>query len=216
MYAAYSGIRQSTCTNEENASRVSRTKGGSVKKCVNLTSSLNYAETFRPSELMLETKNMRQSTPYATVKTSSFHLKRWILQKIVFVRGVIPKSDILRRSSRDCVDAVWQIQLGQKACDSPWRAASNAANRIILCRPWIFLLIFLWSPKIRQNTVWQPYWGYITFYWISVIAARPRHKYIQYARGASPPRHHDVTVHRNQRHAPTSMLFNTTNALVEV
>jgi len=62
-----------------------------VKKFVNLTLIVNCAETVRPSDMMFETKNMRPSTLRATVKTATFYLKRLILEKILFVTGVMKK-----------------------------------------------------------------------------------------------------------------------------
>ncbi len=89
MYAACAGIRQSIFARRENASRVLRTKVGSVKKIINLTLIVNCAETVRPSDMMPETKNMRKSILRATVKTATFYLKRRILEKILFVTGVM-------------------------------------------------------------------------------------------------------------------------------
>ena len=91
MYAACAGIRQSIFARREKASRVLRTKVGSMKKFVNLTLIVNCAETVRPSDMMPETKNMRQSILLATVKTATFYLKRRILEKFLFVTGVMKK-----------------------------------------------------------------------------------------------------------------------------
>ena len=88
MYAAYAGIRQSKIRDRENAFRVARTWGGSVKKVQNVTLSVNCAETVRPSEMMPETKNVRKYTGLATVKTASFQVKGLILEKIFFATGV--------------------------------------------------------------------------------------------------------------------------------
>ena len=49
MYAACNGIRQSIIAYRENAPRVLGTKGGSAKKWVNLTLTLNCAEMVRPA-----------------------------------------------------------------------------------------------------------------------------------------------------------------------
>jgi len=75
MYFASEGISQSIVGDWEIASRVLRTKGGSVKKWVNLTLTLNCAETVCPSDMMPQTENMRQCIFRSMVKTASFHLK---------------------------------------------------------------------------------------------------------------------------------------------
>ena len=92
MYAAWNGVPQLTLNDWKIASRVSRTKGGSVKKWVNLTLTLNCAEMVRPSDMMPDTENMRLCICRSMVKTASFHLKSWILEKIFFVTEVRGKS----------------------------------------------------------------------------------------------------------------------------
>ena len=88
MYAAYAGIRQSKIRHPEIISSCAGTEGGSVKNVQNLTLSLNWAETARPSDRILETINMQQCLRRPTVKTTSFYVKRLILEKIFHPSGV--------------------------------------------------------------------------------------------------------------------------------
>ena len=67
--SAYDGVLQPKIAGAQNAFPCLQPEGGSVKKIETLTLSLNCAETVRRSEIMLETKNMRPSISYATVKT---------------------------------------------------------------------------------------------------------------------------------------------------
>ena len=94
MYAAYAGIRQSKIRHPEIISSCAGTEGGSVKNVQNLTLSLNCAETVRPSDRILETINMQQCLRRPTVKTTSFYVKRLILEKIIFPSGVTRKLSI--------------------------------------------------------------------------------------------------------------------------
>ena len=94
MYAAYAGIRQSKIRHPEIISSCAGTEGGSVKNVQNLNLSLNCAETVRPSDRILESINMQQCIRRPTVKTTSFYVKRLILEKIFFPSGVRRKLSI--------------------------------------------------------------------------------------------------------------------------
>jgi len=91
MYAACAGIRQSIFACREKASRVLRTKGGVGEKIRKFDFDRELRRNGSSSDMMFETKNMRPSTLRATVKTATFYLKRLILEKILFVTGVMKK-----------------------------------------------------------------------------------------------------------------------------